>query len=144
MADEGSRLEMTELVLQEKELRAKLEALEEALREPEAKLEKAKAILLKAKAAYEEAAEVVRPLRSEKVLAEGELELVLEKKAKVRQAARMLEAGGIRPGTAELVEGMNRLAGDPEEASLKKAAKELDVEDALAALKKKLEGEAGG
>ena len=135
MSDEGTQLEMTEYILMEKELRAKIEALEARLVEPEARLDKAKALLLKAKAAFEGILEEVRPLRSDKILLEGELESVLEKKAQLRIEARVAEGGGIRPGTSQLVEQMNEIAGDPEEARIKREAQALDVDAALAALK---------
>ena len=41
-------------------------------------------------------------------------------------------------GTAEFVDQMKKLAGDPEEIRLNKATKEADVDAELAALKAKL------
>jgi hypothetical protein len=141
VADEGSQFEMTELVLQEKEARARLVAIDAALVEPEARFEKAKAILLKAKAAYEACLEDVKPLRSDKILVEGELELIEEKKREVRMNARLIAGGGIRPGTQEAVEALQELAGDPAEAKLRQATKEAAADQALAALKAKLAAE---
>jgi hypothetical protein len=141
VADEGSQIEMTELVLQEKEARAKLEAIEAALVEPEQRLEKAKALLLKAKAAYEGCLEAVKPLRSDKILVEGDLELIEDKKREVRMQARMIAGGGIRPGTQEAVEALQELAGDPAEAKLRQATKDAATEQALAALKAKIAAE---
>lgn len=141
MADEGSQIEMTELVLQEKEARAKLATLDAALAEPEQRLAKAKALLLKAKAAYEGCLEAVKPLRSDKILVEGDLELIEEKKREVRMQARMIAGGGIRPGTQEAVEALQELAGDPAEAKLRQATSEAAADQALAALKAKMAAE---
>ncbi len=138
--DEGSAAVMTEYVLEEKRLRAKLGVLEQQLVEPEARLDKAKAILLKAKAAYEQALEVVKPLRSDKTLLEGELQLLEEKKQKLRMEMRMQEAGQIRPGTSEFVEQMSQLVGSPEELALRKATKDAEADEALARLKGKMNG----
>ena len=95
MADEGSKLEMTELILEEKELEAKLAVVEQKLEAPMARLKKAKEIYDKAKAALEGAIDEVKPLKSEKTLIEGELELLAEKKSKLRQEVRLQEAGGL-------------------------------------------------
>ncbi len=137
MIDEGSQLEMTELVLEEKEIKAKLGVLDQRLAEPERRLLKAKQLLLKAKSAYESILEEVRPLRSDKILLEGELERVHEAKSKLRVEARLLEGGGVRPGTQAFVDQMNEVAGDPEDARIAKAADELDLDAALAALKQR-------
>ena len=61
MADEGSQLIMTELLLQEKELKEKVAALEKAMQAPVIKLRKAKAIMDKAKAHFDQCAAEVRP-----------------------------------------------------------------------------------
>ena len=45
----------------------------------------------------------------------------------------------MRPGTAELVEQMTELAGDPEVYRAQKAVQALDVEDELARLKAAME-----
>lgn len=137
MIDEGSQLEMTELVLQEKEIAAKLAVLDQRLAEPETRLAQAKQLLLRAKAAYESILEEVRPLRSDQILLQGELERVQEAKSKLRVEARVLAGGGIRPGTQAFVEQMNEVAGDPEEARIAKATRELDLDAALAALKQR-------
>ncbi len=141
MADEGSQIEMTELVLQEKEARAKLAAIEAALAEPERRLEQAKALLLKAKAAFEGCLEAVKPLRSDKILVEGELALIEDKKREVRMQARLIAGGGIRPGTQAAVEALQELAGDPAEAKLIQATKAAAADQALAALKAKIAAE---
>ncbi len=140
--DEGFRLEMAEHIKAEKELKVKLEILEQKLAGPEAKLEKARALLLKAKAACEQFLAKVQPLRSEKVLIEGELALIAEKKSALRQEALFARDGGnrgLRAGTGALVENMNELAGGSlEQSKLEAAGKALDAEAALAALKDKL------
>lgn len=138
MSDEGTQLEMTELVLEGKELQAKLAVLEQRLAEPMMRLAKAKQLLTRAKAAYEVCLEEVRPLRSDKILLEGELERVEEAKSKLRVESRVAEGGGIRPGTAAFVEQMSEAVGSPEEIALKKANKEAEVDVALAALKAQL------
>ena len=58
-----------------------------------------------------------------------------EKKSKLRVEAAVAEGGGIRPGTAELVEQMGELAGDAEAYRAKKAVQALDVEAELERLK---------
>jgi hypothetical protein len=133
--NEGTQLLLSELILQENDLKAKLAAIDQRLAEPEQRLARAKAILLKAKAAYEAVLEEVKPLRSDKILLEGDLEQILQKKSQVRMENRLEEGGGIRPGTQEFVEQMNQLAGNPEERRAKKAAKELELDQMLAALK---------
>ena len=76
------------------------------------------------------------------MLLEGELDLVREKKSKLRVEAAVAEGGGIRPGTAELVEQMGELAGDAEAYRAKKAVQALDVEAELERLKASMgEGE---
>jgi len=137
--DEGFRMEMAEYIRQEKELKVKLEILEQKLEKPEAKLAKAREIVLKAKAAYEACLAEVKPLRSDKTLIEGELEMLSEKKAKLRHDAAMAKGGyGMRPGTQAFVEQMNQLAGDPAEHKLKKETGKLDASAALEALKAKM------
>lgn len=138
MPDEGSKLLMAELLLQEKELRAKIGAIDAQLEEPLARLARARAILVKAKAAYEQILGEVKPLQSDRILLEGELQLVAEKKTEARMEARRIEARGVRPGTQQFVEQMNQLAGDPEEAKLHKATAALDLEAELAALKSQM------
>ncbi len=134
--NEGTSMEMTELILMEKEERAKLAAVEAALVEPEAKLARAKELLLKAKTAYEHCLAAVKPLRSDKILIEGELELLAGKKSVLRQEAALEHAGGgVRPGTAAFAQQLDELAGDKGEFEAKKAAQALDVESALADLK---------
>lgn len=140
--DEGSKLVMTELVLEEKRLRAKIALLDKQLEEPEAKLAKAKAILLKAKAHFEQCLEAVKPLRSDKILLEGELEILEAKKAELRVESRLMAGGGLRPGTQQLVEQMSeRVGASPEELAVKKAARELEADQALEALKAKMDSE---
>lgn len=138
--EEGFRLEMAELIRQENDLKAKIGVLEQKLEAPEAKLAKAKEIVLKAKAAYEACLEAVKPLRSDKTLLEGELQLVEEKKSKLRQEAAIARGGGtgLRPGTGQLVEQMNAIAGDAEEANMKKEVKAADALAALEELKRKM------
>lgn len=138
MADQGSRDIMAELILREKELLKKIAGLDQALVAPLARLEKARALLEKAKAAHGRCAAVVQPLQSDKILLEGELAQIQEKKSETRVKARQIEVGGIRPGTQEFVDQMNALAGDPEEARLKKQAEAMDVEANLQALKDRL------
>ena len=139
--NEGDHLEMTELVLQEKELKAKIGVLDERMKEPVEKLRRMRAILDKAKAAYQASLDAVKPLQSDKMLLEGELELLLEKKSVLRQEARMRESGGIRPGTAALVEQMKGLVGDTEAFRLAQETKAAGVESDLAALKDKMGSE---
>jgi len=137
--EEGFRLEMAEHIRQENELKAKLAILEQQLEGPEAKLDKAKQILLKAKAHFEQCLEEVRPLRSDKTMIEGELQLIEEKKSKLRQEAAFARGGGgIRPGTGQLVEQMNAIAGDADEAAMRKEVKAAAAADALEALKQKM------
>ncbi len=137
--NEGDHLEMTELVLQEKELKAKIGVIDERMKEPLEKLRRMRAILEKAKAAYKQALEAIKPLQSDKMLLEGDLELLLEKKSVLRQEARMRESPGIRPGTAALVDQMKGLVGDPEAFQLAQETKAAGVESDLAALKEKME-----
>jgi hypothetical protein len=138
--NEGDPLEMTEYILQEKELEGKIRKLVQQMQEPVARLKRAKAILGKAQAAFDAQLAVCKPLQSDKMLLEGELELLLEKKSDLRREARLRQGGGIRPGTQALVEQMTKLGGDPEEARLTKETVAADVEAELAALKKSLEG----
>ncbi len=141
MADEGSKDLMAELVLMEKEEAARLAAVQAQLDLEAPRLAKARALVLKAKAKYDEINAIVAPLESDKTLIQGELDLIAQKKAECRMEARRIEVGGIRPGTAEFVEHMNKVAGDPEVAKAKAAAKALDVETELAAMKARLEGD---
>lgn len=137
--EEGYRLEMAEHIKQENELKAKLAILEQQLEAPEAKLEKAKEILLKAKAHYEQCMDVVRPLRSDRELIVGELQMIEEKKSKLRQEAAFARGGGgIRPGTGQLVEQMNAIAGDADEHAMRKEVKAAAAVDALEELKRKM------
>ena len=137
--EEGFRIEMAEYIREEKELQVKLGVIEHNLEAPLAKLDKAKAILLKAKTHYEACLAEVQPLRSEQTLLQGELELVREKKSKLRREALLARGNpGQRPGTQALVEQMNELAGDPEEARTKDAVKALDTASALEALKQRM------
>jgi len=135
MATEGDRGLMAEYILEEKRLGSAIEDLNDQLRGPGEKLERAREVLLKAKAAYDQAKGVVESLESDRMLLEGELELILEKKSKLRVEARVAEGGGIRPGTAELVEQMGELAGDAEAYRAEKAVQALDVEAELERLK---------
>lgn len=137
--NEGDQLEMTELVLQEKELKAKIGVVESKMQEPLEKLRRVRALLDKAKAAYADALATVKPLQSDKMLLEGELEMVMEKKSVLRQEARMRQSPGIRPGTAQLVEQMTELVGDPKAYELAKQAKAAEVESDLAALKNQMD-----
>jgi len=137
--EEGFRIEMAEYIRQENELKAKLGVLAEQMKGPEEKLAKARAILLKAKTAYEQILEELTPMRSDKTLLEGELTMVEEKKSKLRQEALFQRGGGgIRPGTGALVEQMNQLGGDPEEAKMRKEVAAANAAEALAALKAKM------
>ncbi len=138
MADEGTNLLMAEYIKQEKELTEKIRAVDLAMQAPVAKLRKAKQVLDKAKAYFDRCLQEVRPLQSDKTLLEGELELVLENKGKLRVESRLAEGEGMRPGTQQLVQQMQKLAGDPGQAEAAAAAKQLKVEDELAALKSKL------
>lgn len=141
MADEGSERLMAELLLMEKEEGAKLAVIQAQLDEHEPRLQKARELVLKAKAKFDEVRAVVDPLRSDKILIEGELEAIARKKAECRMEARRIEVGGIRPGTAEFVDELQELAGDPEVYKAEKEAKALDVEAELAALKARMEGD---
>ena len=132
---------MAELVMMEKEEQAKLAKVQAQLDIQEARLAKARDIVLKAKAKYDEVKALVDPLESDKVLIEGELAFIAQKKAECRMEARRIEVGGIRPGTQEFVDEMNRVAGDPEVAKAKAAAKALDVEAELASLKARVSAE---
>ena len=140
MADEGSTQLMAELVMMEKEEEAKLAQVQAQLDVQEPRLAKARELLVKAKANYDQVKALIEPLQSDKILIEGELEALAQKKSDCRVQARRVEVGGIRPGTAEFVERMNEVAGDPEVAKAKEAAKALHVEAELAALKAKLGG----
>jgi hypothetical protein len=140
MADEGSTELMAELVMMEKEEEAKLATIQAQLDVHEPRLAKARELILKAKAKYDEVKVVVAPLQSDKILIQGELDAIAQKKADCRMEARRVEVGGIRPGTAEFVEHMNEIAGDPEVAEAKAAAKAISVEAELAALKAKMGG----
>ena len=139
MIDEGSKGVLTEYILEEKRIQEGIGKVEDQLEAPLEKLKKAKAIVLRAKAALEAAWAEVKPLQSQKILLEGELELIQDKKREARIQARVTEVGGIRPGTSEFVEQMNELAGDPEEARIKEATKALDVDAALADLKSQMD-----
>jgi len=138
--DEGFRLEMAEHIKREQELRAKLGVINEKMKEPEEKLAKARMILLKAKEVYEKYLEELTPLRSDKTLIEGELQMIEEAKSKLRQEALYARGGGggMRPGTTAFVEQMNQIAGDPAEAQMKKEVRAADAAAALEALKKKM------
>lgn len=141
MADEGSEALMAELVMREKEETAKLASVQAELDIHEARLAKARAVILKAKAKYDEIKAVVDPLQSDKILIQGELDALAQQKAECRMEARRIEVGGMRPGTQEFVEEMNKVAGDPEVAKAKAEAKALDIEAELAAMKAKLSAE---
>jgi hypothetical protein len=143
MADEGSTQLMAELVMMEKEEEAKLAAIQAQLDVHEPRLAKARALIMKAKAKYDEVKVVIDPLESDKILIQGELDALARKKAECRMEARRVEVGGIRPGTAEFVEQLNAVAGDPEVAKAKAADKALSVEAELAALKAKMGGGEG-
>lgn len=139
MATDGDRGLMAQYILEEKRLTAAIDDLNAQLLEPTQKLERTREVLLRAKAAYDQAKAVVGSLESDRTLLEGELELITEKKTKLRIEARVAEGGGMRPGTAELVEQMTELAGDPEVYRAQKAVQALDVEDELARLKAAME-----
>ncbi len=137
--EEGYRLEMAELIKQENEQKAKLAIVEQKLAGPEEKLEKAKAILLKAKAAYEQILAEVQPLRSDKILIEGELTALREKKSELKHQAALSRGGaGMRPGTQAFVEQMQELVGPAEDIRLKNEVKQQDASQALEALKRKM------
>ena len=135
MSEDGFELEMTELVLEEKEIRKKIKDLEALLSGPETQLIKAEDLLRKAQAAHQRAEDEVKPLRSDKILLEGELERLEEKKAKCRVDSALARGKGVRPGTQDFVEQMQAMTGDPEENKLKAKTKELDLDAALAELK---------
>ena len=135
MATDGDRGLMAQYILEEKRLNAAIDELTGQLRAPSEKLERARELLLKAKAAYDQSKGVVESLESDRMLLEGELELIGEKKSKLRVESRVAEGGGIRPGTAELVEQMGALAGDAETYRAEKAVEALDVESELERLK---------
>ena len=137
--NEGDRLEMTEYVLMEKELQEKIDRVNKQMKEPLERLRRSKELLNRAQAAFDDALAVCKPIQSDKILLEGELELLLEKKKELRKDARLREGGGIRPGTQALVEQMTEIAGDPEAHRLSKEAKAADVENELAALKAKMD-----
>ena len=139
MATDGDRGLMAQYILEEKRLTAAIDDLNAQLLEPTQKLERTREVLLRAKAAYDQAKAVVGSLESDRTLLEGELELITEKKTKLRIEARVAEGGGMRPGTAEFVEQMTELAGDPEVYRAQKAVQALDVEDELARLKAAME-----
>ena len=139
MATDGDRGLMAQYILEEKRLTAAIDDLNAQLLEPTQKLERTREVLLRAKAAYDQAKAVVGSLESDRTLLEGELELITEKKTKLRIEARVAEGGGMRPGIAELVEQMTELAGDPEVYRAQKAVQALDVEDELARLKAAME-----
>ena len=142
MATEGDRGLMAQYILEEKRLSGAIDDLTDRLKAPSEKLERAREVLLKAKAAYDQAKGAVESLQSDRMLLEGELDLVREKKSKLRVEAAVAEGGGIRPGTAELVEQMGELAGDAEAYRAKKAVQALDVEAELERLKASMgEGE---
>ena len=143
MATEGDRGLMAQYILEEKRLTAAIADLNDRLKVPNEKLERAREILLKAKAAYDQAKGAVESLESDRTLVEGELDLVLEKKSKLRVEAAVAQGGGIRPGTAELVEQMSELAGDAEAYRAKKAVDALDVDAELARLKAAMAEEEG-
>jgi len=136
--EEGFRLEMAEHIRQENELKTKLAILEQKLEAPMAKLEKAKQIVLKAKAALEQCLEDVRPLRSDRELVLGELQLIEEKKSKLRQDAAYARGPATRVGTGAFVEQMNELGGDRAESDMRKEVKAAGAAEALEALKKKM------
>lgn len=138
--EEGFRMEMAEYVRDEKALKARLGVIEMNLEKPMAKLAKAKAIVAKAQAAFDQILAEVKPLHSDKVLLEGELELLGEKKSKLRMEALRARGGaqGMRAGTTDFVEQMNELGGDAETAEMKEAIKDADAGAALAALKQKM------
>ena len=141
MADEGSERLMAELIMMQKEEEAKLAAIQAQLDEHEPRLEKARALVLKAKEKYDEIKAIIDPLQSDKIMVEGELADIERQKSECRMEARRIEVGGIRPGTQEFVEQLQKVAGDPEVARQKAAAKAIDVENDLAALKAKMAGE---
>ena len=135
MSTEGDRGLMAQYILEEKRLGAAIEDLNDRLRAPSEKLARARELLLKAKAAYDQSKGVVESLESDRSLIEGDLELVLEKKSKLRVESQVAQGGGIRPGTAELVEQMGALAGDAQTYRAEKAIQALDVQSELERLK---------
>ena len=143
MATEGDRGLMAQYILEEKRLTAAIADLNDRLKVPNEKLARAREILLKAKASYDQAKGAVESLESDRTLVEGELDLVLEKKSKLRVEAAVAQGGGIRPGTAELVEQMSELAGDAEAYRAKKAVDALDIDAELARLKAAMAEEEG-
>jgi hypothetical protein len=135
MVSDGDQALMAEYILEEKRLSAALDALDERLEAPLGKLERARSLLLKAKGAYDQAKSAVDALESDRVLLEGEIAQLVEKKSKLRVEARVAEGGGVRPGTAAFVEQLDELAGDKAEFQLNKRTKALDVEAELERLK---------
>jgi len=126
---------MAEYIKEEKRLTAAMEELDGKLVAPNEKLDRARGLLLKAKSAYDQAKGAVDAIVSDRILLEGELSMIREKKSKLRVEARVAEVGGVRPGTADLVEQMDELAGDRETYRVEQESIALDVEAELAKLK---------
>ena len=91
MADEGSEALMAELVMMEKEEQAKLAEVQAQLDIHEPRLAKARELILKAKAKYDEVKALVDPLQSDKILIQGELASIAQKKSECRMEARRIE-----------------------------------------------------
>ena len=144
MATDGDRAVMAEYIKEEKRLQALVDDLNAQLVAPTEKLERSKELLVKAKAAYDQAKGVVDGLVSDRTLLEGDLDLIRQKKSQLRVEARVAEGGGIRPGTMEFAEQMDELAGDAGSYRVKKEAQALDVEAELARLKAAMEADGEG
>jgi hypothetical protein len=139
MATDGDRALMAEYIKEEKRLGAAMDEVNGRLEAPREKLERSREVLMRAKSAFDQAKAAVEALESDRILLEGELDLVREKKSRLRVEAQVAEGGGIRPGTAELAEQMDELAGDAETYRVKQETQALDVEDELARLKAAME-----
>ena len=141
MPDEGTMLEMAALIQEEKRLGALIADLDARLEQPEARLAKAEALLAKAQKARDDLWAAVQPLRSDRILHEGDVARIRDKRSKLRVASRVADGKGIRPGTGALVEQLDELAGDKAQADAKKAKRALEVESALADMKARLDDE---
>lgn len=136
---EAIRAEMAVYVRDENELKVKLGLVEEKLKGPEEKLAKAKELVLKAKAAYDQILEQVQPLRSEKTLLEGEIQIIQEKKSELRHQAQIERGGGAaKPGAELLLEQMKQMGADPLEAQMKRETAQAEANAALEGLKTKM------
>jgi hypothetical protein len=141
MATDGDRALMAEYIKEEKRLSAAIGDVNTRLEAPNEKLQRSREVLKRAKSAFDQAKAAVDGLVSDRILLEGDLDRIREKKSHLRVEARVAEGGGIRPGTAELVEQMDELAGDADTYRVTKEAQALDVEEDLARLKASMESD---